>query len=153
MEAYRADLGGLLADDQVAAVPALPHGLASLLKDGFHLHIVEQLAIALLMGLFNGGNRTEPGGQLHKALFLRFLGEGSIHIRPLVVFTLRRMKQVGGGIAQLAQGFEPKFSVFFFVVGGLFKDLRDLLIALLAGYAGKVGVLVARLGFTRKRGL
>ena len=35
----------------------------------------------------------------------------------------------------------------------LFKDLRNLLIALLAGYAGKVGVLVARLGFTRKRGL
>ena len=64
MEAYRAYLGGLLADDQVAAVPALPQGLASLLKDGFHLHIVEQLAIAPVsythLGLIgpNGAGKT-----------------------------------------------------------------------------------------------
>ena len=45
MLADRADLGSLGANDQVAAVTALPDGNAALLKHLHGLHVVQELAV------------------------------------------------------------------------------------------------------------
>ena len=46
-----AGVGSHSRDDQVTAVAALPHDHTGLFKDGLGLHILQQLAVALLMGL------------------------------------------------------------------------------------------------------
>jgi translation elongation factor EF-G len=52
----------------------------------------------------------------------------------------------GRGTSSLVdQMFEKYLSMFFFVVGGIFKDSGELLIACFAGYPGKIGVAVAGL--------
>ncbi len=55
---------------QMAAVAALPQGNTTLFKYGLCFHIVQQLAIALLMGLLDSGNCAELCCKLGKALFL-----------------------------------------------------------------------------------
>ena len=59
--------------------------------------------------------------------------------------------QVLSGGADAAQSLEPELGVLLLVAGGLLEDGRDLLIALFAGLAGEVGVLVAGLGLPRER--
>ena len=49
MLADRANLGSLGANDQVAAVTALPHSNAALLKHLHGLHVAQQLAITLFV--------------------------------------------------------------------------------------------------------
>ena len=58
MIAGRAYLGGLFANDDMAAVAALPHLDFAFSKDLRHFHIVQQGAVALLMMPFNGGNHA-----------------------------------------------------------------------------------------------
>ena len=147
-----ADGGRLLADDQMPAVAALPHGLLALFKNALHLDIIQQGAVPFLVGLLNGGNGAEFAGQLGKALLLGLLGKGRIHISPLVILTLGGVQQVLGGIAQLTQRLKPHLGVFLLVFGGLGKNFSDLLVAFLLGYTGEIGVFIAGLRFTGKGG-
>ena len=59
MVAGGANLRGLLAHDDVTAVAALPHLDLALGEDLRHLHIVQQGTVALLVMLFNGGDRRK----------------------------------------------------------------------------------------------
>ena len=148
--ADRADLRGLGAHDQVAAVAALPQGDAALFKDGLGLHVLQKCTVALLVGLFDGGNPPELGSQGGKALFLGFLCHPVMHIRPLVVLTLGGMEQVLLHRAQLTQSLEPQLGVLLLVLGGLQEQSGDLLVAGLLGYRGEVGVLIPGLGLPGK---
>ena len=56
MLAHGADVGGLGAQDHVTAVAALPHCNTGLLEDGLALDIVQQGAVALLVGLLDGSD-------------------------------------------------------------------------------------------------
>ena len=56
MRAYRADLGSLLADHNVAAVAALPDRIAFLGEYQAVLHIRQKLSVSLLMLLLDSRN-------------------------------------------------------------------------------------------------
>ena len=150
MVADRTDLRRLRADDQVAAVAALPDLDAALFKDLRGLHVRQQRAVAVLVRLLDGGHAAELGGELREALLLRVSGEALVHVGPLVVLALGGVQQVVRRRAQLAQLLEPELGVFLFVLGGLEEDRADLLIALFLGRGCEVGVFIARLGFARK---
>ena len=64
MGAGGADVGGLGAYHDVAAVAAFPHLDLALGEDSGGLHVVQQGTVALLVVLLNGGDQTELGGQL-----------------------------------------------------------------------------------------
>lgn len=64
MLADGAHLGSLGADDDVTAVAALPHGDAALLKDSLGLHILQQCAVTLFVGLLDSSNPTELLGKI-----------------------------------------------------------------------------------------
>lgn len=67
MGADRANLRGLGADDDMAAVPAFPHLDFALFKNRYRLHVPEQRAITLLVMLLNGADHTELGSQFGEA--------------------------------------------------------------------------------------
>ena len=146
MIAGRAYLGGLFANDDMAAVAALPHLDFAFSKDLRHFHIVQQGTVALLMMPFNGGNHAEADGQIMEALFVGRFGKAIVHIRPLVVFALGGGEQVLGGGADAVQLLKPQLGMLFFILGGFEEQRRNLLIAILLGLGGKVGIFVARLG-------
>ena len=87
MGAHGADVGGLRAHDDVAAVAAFPHLDLALFEHLRGLHVVQQRAVALLVVLFDGANLAELLGQLREALFLgrlAFLLRHRREIRVLV---------------------------------------------------------------------
>ena len=146
-----ADLGGLLAHHDVAAVAALPHLDLALGKDLRHLHIVQQGAVTLLVVLLDGGHQTEPLRQLVEALLLGGPGKALVHIRPLVVLALSGRQQVLRCVADAVELLEPELRVLLFVLRSFEEQRRDLLVAVLLGLRSKTGVLAARLGFAGKR--
>ena len=58
--------------------------------------------------------------------------------------------QIRHCVADAVQLFEPELGVFLFIVGGLFKNRGDLIVAFLAGYTGKIGIFITGLRFSRK---
>ena len=150
MGADRADLRSLGANHDETAVAALTDLNLALLKDLLVLHVVQQVALSLLMGLLDGSNASKLGRKSRKALFLGLLGHTVIHIGPLEVLALSSMEKVLSGIAQLAQLLEPELSVLLLVLGGLQEQLSDLLKAGLRCHGCEVGVLVSCLGLARK---
>ena len=145
-----AHLGGLGAHHDVAADTALPHGLAALFKYLLHPHVVQQLAVTLLMALFDGAHHAEPVGQVMEAFFVRVPGHPLIHIRPLIVLALGGGKQILGRGADVAQLLEPDPGMLLLVAGSLQEQLRQLLIALLLGHQREEGVLVPGLALSRE---
>ena len=146
-----ADGGGLLADDDVAAVGALPDAVALAGEDDAVLDVLEELAVALLVLFLDLAHHAELGGDLLEAFFLRFLGHAGVHVRPLVVLA-------GSGVGQVLHSrghavvevFEPDLRVLLLVGRGLLEDLGDLHVAILLGLGCVVGVLVASHGLARK---
>ena len=104
------------------------------------------------MGLFNGADRTELRGEFGEAFLFGGLGEAFVHVRPFEVFAFGGGLEVGGRVADAFKVLEPDLGVLTFVHGRFHEELGDLLIAFLAGNAGKVVVLVAGLGFAGKSG-
>ena len=151
MGAHRAHFGGLLAHHDVAAVAALPDHVSILGEHQAALHVGKQFAVAFLMLLFDGPNALEQLGDVFKALFPGFLGKAGVHIRPFIVFALRRRQQVFRRGADAAQELEPDFGVFLFVVRRFQKQAGNLLIAVLLGLGGKIGILVPGLALPRER--
>jgi len=154
MAAHRADLRGVLADMDMAAVGAFPDHDGAFFEDFAVLDVLQKLEIALLVGLFDRGDALEFGGDLKEALFPRLFGKGRVHLVPLV------MLAGGGGEKVLGRGFDlpahqifvPEFGVLLLVAGRLLKDVRDLVEALFSRFAAEIGVLVSGLGFARERG-
>ena len=92
MEANGANLGGGSAHHQVTAVAALPHLDAGLLEHGLGLHVLQQGAITLLMGLFDGGNTAELVGQIVESFLIGLLYMVSYVLRtPTPLSKLREL--------------------------------------------------------------
>ena len=113
-----ANFRSLGAHDDVTTVAAFPDFNLALFKDLHGFHIGQQLAVAFLVMLFNGGNQAEFGGQLREALLLGGLGKAFVHIGPFVVFALGGMKQVLRRIADALELLEPHLGMLFLVLGG-----------------------------------
>ena len=152
MVAHRADLGGLLADVDVTAVAALPDHVALAAEHQAAFDVAEQLAVALLVFLFDGRDALELPGDVLKALRPGLLGELPVHVGPLEVLAVGGIVQVGRGGGHLAavEQLEPHFGVLLLVLRGLLEDRGDLHIAVLLGLGSIVIVLVAGLGFARE---
>ncbi len=135
--ADRADLGGLGADDDVAAVATFPDVHLALGEDLLGLDVVQQGTVTLLVVLLDGGHTTELGGQLGEALGLCSLGKAFVHIGPLVVLAIGGSGQVLSSGADAVQLFEPQLGVLFLVLGGLQEEGGNLLKALLLAFEAK----------------
>ena len=153
MCAYRAYFGGLLANNDVAAVRALPDAVAVAGEDQIAFHIGEQLEVTSFMLLLNRTDLFKEECNVLEALFVRFLGKGRVHIRPLVIFAGCRCLEVFRRAADTFQQFEPNFCVFLFVIRRLLEYLGDLHIAIFLGFGGVVSILIACHRFARKCGL
>ena len=150
--ANRANIRSGIADNDVAADAAFPHRHFTLFKHLLHLNVVQKLAIAFFMGLFNGGDQTELSSDFREAFFFGSLREPGVHIGPFVVFAFGCSLEIGCRVADAAQEIKPQTGMFLFVASGRQEDFRELFIAFAAGNFCKVRVLVAGLGFTGKCG-
>ena len=153
MVADGADLGGLGADHDVAAVAAFPHLNLALGKDLFGFDVVQQGAVTLLVMLLDGGHTTELGGQLGEALGFGGAGKAFVHVGPLVVLACGGSGQILGGGADAVQLLEPQLGMLLLVLGGLQEEGGNLLKALFLSLRGEVGVLVACLALASKGGV
>ena len=108
MSADRADLGGLRAVLEVAAVAAIPDLDARALEDLVVLEVLGELHIALFVGLFDLGDSRELVGQSNEALFLCGLGHFLVHLGPFEVLTLSRRDEVLRRGANAVQRLEPE---------------------------------------------
>ena len=151
MVAHGADGGSALGDLHMAAVAAEPHDLLALLEDLALLQVVQQLQIALLVGLLDLAHALELSGQGQEALLLGGAGHLGVHLGPLLVLASGGSRQVLLGGADAVQGLEPQLGVLLLIQRGLLEDGRDLLVALFLGLAGKIVVLVPCLRLSRER--
>ena len=152
MGADGADHRGGGAHMNVSAVAADPHLIAHAGKDLGVLYVLQQGAISLLMGLFDGQNALELLGKILVALLVGGLGEARVHLGPLVVLAVGSQIQVGDGVVNLAvmQGLVPKLGVLLLVQGGGGEVRADLLIAVLLGLRGILVIFIAGLRLAGK---
>ena len=139
----------------MAAIGALPDHVAVAGKDQTAVDVGEKLAVTLFVLLLDGADHLEKLGDAGEALFVSGLGETGVHVGPFVVLAGRGVFEVyrrGGDVALMKQ-LEPDLGVLFLVARRLFEDLGDLLVAFFFGFAGIVGVLVARLRLAGESGL
>ena len=155
MVADRADFRGLLADNDVTAVCALPDHITFAGEDEAFLDIGKELAIAFFVIFFDLADHFEQGGDPREAFFPCGLGEAIVHIGPFVVFAVSGSFEVGDGVGNFAsvQQLEPDLRVFFFISGGFFENGSDLVVPFLLGFGSKIGVFVPGLGLTGESGL
>ena len=74
MIADRADLRGLLADDNMATVRALPHHVAFAREDQAFLDVFQKLTVAFLVFLLDFGHQFEEHGDFCEAFLAGGLG-------------------------------------------------------------------------------
>ena len=150
MVADRADVGSLAADDDVAAVGALPDHAAVLGEDLAVLDVPEQLAVALLVMLLDFGDHFELAGDLVEALGTRLARHPGVHVRPFEVLAGGGVGQVGGRVGHLSamEVLVPALGVLLLVLGRLLEEGGYLDETVLAGLGGEIAVFVAGLGLT-----
>ena len=102
MVANGALVGCLLADDDMAAVGALPDAVALAREDHLVLDVLQQFAITLLVVFLNSADHLEFLRYLVKALCACFGCHACVHVRPLGVLAFSRSQQVGSCVADLA---------------------------------------------------
>ena len=142
-----ADGGSLLADDDVAAVGALPDAVALAGEDNAVLDVLQELAVALFVLLLDLAHHAELGRDLLESFFFRFLRHAGVHVRPLVVLAGRGVGEILYGRGHpVMQVLEPDLRMLLLVGRGLLEDLGDLHIAILLGLGRVIGVLVASHG-------
>lgn len=66
MRADGADFRSARADNEVAALPALPHNDFALLEDFLHFDVVQELEITFFVVLFDGADTAELSGEFGK---------------------------------------------------------------------------------------
>ena len=143
MEADGTDVGGFGADDDVAAVAALPDADTSLAEHLGGLDVAQQGTVALLVVLLDGRYATELLGQFMEALLVGLTGKAVVHVSPLVILALGSVQQVLGDGAQSAQMAEPQLGMFLLVLSSLQEEGGNLFVAVLLGHGGVIGVFVA----------
>ena len=153
MEADGTDVGGFGADDDVAAVAALPDADACLAEHLGCLDVAQQGTVAFLVVLLDGRYATELFSQLVEAFLVGLTGKAVVHVGPLVVLALGSVQQILGDSAQSAQMTEPQLGMLLLVLGSLQEEGGNLLVTVLLGHGGIVGVLVAGHRLTGKSGL
>ena len=155
MLADGADCGSLLADVDVSAVAAFPHGDLVLLEDHTGLDVLQEVEVPLLVGLLDSADGLEESGDLGESLLPGGLGELLVHGGVLVVLSGGGVLQVLDGLGNLVvvEGLEPQLGVLLLVLGGLEEDVGDLLVSLFLGLGGVVGVLVPGHGLASEGGL
>ena len=154
MSANGAKFGSFLTNHDVATVGALPDAVALAGEYYAVLNVLEQLAITLLVMLFDGTDHFKLGSNLFKTFFAGFLGEGGVHIGPLVVFAGSGISKIfgSGRNGTAMEVLEPNFGVFLFVLGRFGKDIGYLNVAILIGLRRIVLVFGVSLRFAGKSG-
>src|SRR5574344_609613 len=151
MSAYRAHTWRLLSNHNVAAVSALPDDIAIFAEHAFLCYVVEQFAVALFMRLFNSSNTFKQFCNCFESFFMCYLCKTSIHVGPLIVFTVCSSLEVFCSRFYTAvKQFEPKFCMLFFICSCFIKDICNLFKTIFACLACKPVVLVPCHRFTCK---
>ena len=153
----RTYLGGSGTGMYITAVAALPLDFLLLGKNPAFAHIFSQLEVAGFMVLLHGGNLAESFRNGGESFPVRYFGKRRIHVGPFVMLAggcgqqtiLRRFQgSRADGVryfnASVFQQFEKYLGMFLLIVGRFQKDSGNLFVTGLLGYAGKVGVAVAR---------
>ena len=110
-------------DMNMSAVGALPNGFGLALEHLARFNVGQQLTVTLLVLLFDSGDAVEKLRNIIEALLARFLGELSVHIGPLVIFSLGSRQKIFLRRADtVVQKLEPDFSVLLFVVCGFLEN-------------------------------
>ena len=132
--AHRAYLGSLLADDDVAAVGALPHHIAFAREDEAVLDVLQELQVAGFVSLFNLAHQFKQSGNLCEAFLAGGLGHTGVHVGPFKVLACGGILQVGLRVRHvtIVEQLEPNLGVFHFIAGSLLKEVGDLIVAFCA---------------------
>ena len=150
MCADRADFRRFRPHNDMTAVAALPYLDFALGKDFLGFYIFQQSTVTLLMMFLDLSNHTELRCQLLEAFFLCRLSKPCVHIRPLVVFTIRSIFQVGGCIINAFKFLEPQLGMLFLVVCRFQEQRRDLLESVFFRTGSEIRVLVTGLTLAGK---
>ena len=136
---------GFFADNDVTTVSTFPNAVAFAREYQLTFYVSEELAIAFFVFFFDFAYHVKEGSDFSEAFFASFLCKTSIHVGPLVVFTLSCVKKIFGSSRNCVtmKKFEPNFSVLFFVVSSFFKDFSDLFVAIFASLRSIISVFVA----------
>ena len=145
------------------AIPALPLHGGSLFKDFSFLDVFYEGQVSGLVEFFHLGYLAERLGSFREIFLFGHLGETLIEGGPFKIFPGRRGFQIGSCIPDLPrrvtrlnlrlstlEQIEEELGMLFLVVGCLQKDSCNLLVACLAGRAGKIGIPIPCLRFTGK---
>ena len=142
-----ANLWSLLAYYDMTAVRALPDAVAVAREDELVLHVLQELAITLLVVLLNLSHHFKLDCNLLEAFLASFLSHAWIHIGPLVVLTIGSSLQVLLCIldSTALQVLEPQLSVLLLVGSSLLKDVSYLNITVLLSLTRKICIFVTSL--------
>ena len=147
MVADWANLWSLLAYYDMTAVRALPNAVAVAREDELVLHVLQELAITLLVVLLDFCHHFKLDCNLLETFFMSLLCHAWIHIGPLVVLTISSSLQVLLCIldSTALQVLEPQLSVLLLVGSCLFKDISYLNITVLLSLTCKICIFVTSL--------
>ena len=144
---HGANLGRFLTDANMPAIYALPNSIAVTRKDQTALNIRYQLAVSFLMLFFDFAHGFKKISYFVKALFFCLFCKAAVHISPFKILACRRVFKVRQGRRYFiaVKNFKPQLRVRLFVLGGDFKNLRYLNVALVPRLFCIKGVFVSRL--------
>ena len=92
------------------------------------------------MRLLDCRHRAKTSGKVGKAFLIGGFCKSCVHLVPFVMIAVRRRAEISRATADAAELAKPKLCMLFFVVGGLEKYCRDLLIALSPRDRRKIGI-------------
>ena len=144
MAAGRTDLGGFLANDDVATVGALPYDVAFLGEDQTFLDVGQELAITRFVLTLNGTDQGKFLGYLVEAFLTCLAGHAVVHVRPLEVLAIGGVFQIVDGVTNRTtiQLLVPQLGVLLLIGSCLLEDAGNLHITVLLCTGSKIGVLV-----------
>ena len=141
------------AYDDMAAVGALPDGVAVLREHLLVKDVLEKSAVALLVVLLDGAHQFELLRDLVESLLAGLLRHPGVHVGPLEVLSVGRVVEVGDGAGHGAavEVLEPYLGVLLLVGGGLLEEGGYLYESVLLGLGSVVSVFVAGHGLACER--
>ena len=135
MLADRADLRSLLANDDMAAVGAFPDAIFIARENYRILDILKQFPVSFLMGFLYGSYAGKQERYVIETFFFGSLGETSIHVGPLVIFTSGSILEIYLRRWHLTamEYLEPYLSMLFLVASSVLEKLAYLNVAIFSG--------------------
>ena len=152
MLADRAKLRSLLADDDMAAIAALPDHVLIAREYDTLLDVAKKLAITLLVSLLDSADLLEKESNLVESLFLGYLCKLGIHVCPFIVLTGSSVSKINLGIRDGAvmKKLEPNLGVLLLVGSSLLEKLANLYITVLLSFGSIVEIFGVSLRFACK---